>query len=88
MMEILSNNPLYRVLGYRQELPNDNRGQVKHLMSVITGRNTFVKHKPLTSRRIVKQQEQSVSPFPTFSVVGWKKFCVVFSNACTEKFSQ
>lgn len=42
----------------------------------------------LTSRRMVKQQEHGMTSPLTLMVVGWKKFWVVFSNACTEKFSQ
>lgn len=44
----------------------------------------------LTSRRMVKQAEHCTVPLspPFSSNVAWKKFCVVFSNACTEKFSQ
>ena len=37
---------------------------------------------------MVKQQEHGIADSPTLSVVGWKKFWVVFSNAWTEKFSQ
>ena len=42
----------------------------------------------LTSRRMVKQHEQAVCLPAICNVVGWKKFWVVFSKACTEKFSQ
>lgn len=41
-----------------------------------------------TSRRMVKQQEQTISDPSTCNVVGRKKFCVVFSNAWTLKDSQ
>lgn len=37
---------------------------------------------------MVKQHEQSTSPDARVKLVGWKKFCVVFSKAWTEKFSQ
>lgn len=41
-----------------------------------------------TSRLIVKQHEHATCPPATINVLGWKKFWVVFSNACREKFSQ
>lgn len=41
-----------------------------------------------TSRRIVKHAAHGKLPLEVSRVVAWKKFCVVFSKACTEKFSQ